>query len=256
MEIQTQDKIFFIVLAKNGKHLKEKIREIEELGFPFLIVCGEQIEQPNVIYRTPVGKYDAINYGLEFIPEGTNIIVFNDVDTKIYNFEAALKSLKNKGADLVFTKVRVKDGPQILFYRFLDPIRRWVPITASGELMLIKENVLKKIKSIERCKAEDSYILFKVLEYGYKAFFCEKAYVETERTKNPEGEEEYKRRTVGGLYQALLYTKPPLNVRIFYLLLPFISVILLLTGKSGYHWMRGILLGFVDFLRGDRKGSW
>lgn len=31
---------------------------------------------------------------------------------------------------------------------------------------------------------------------------------------------------------------------------------LLILGKKGYFWMRGILLGVTDFLLGDRSGIW
>jgi len=253
---ETKEKVFFLVLAKDKRYVKEKIQELEELGFPFLIVCGERVEHPNVIYRQPKGKYDAINFGLRLIPESAAITVLNDVDTKIHEFKTALDCLERKEADLIFARVVVKEGPQVLFYRFLDAIRKWVPIAASGELMLIRHDLLKEIKSIEKCKAEDSYILFKVLERGYKVRFCEETYVETERTKTVEKEETYKRRTVSGLYQALSYTNPPLRIKIFYMLLPFTSIMLLFLGKKGYHWIRGILSGFLDYVRGDRDGSW
>jgi hypothetical protein len=51
-------------------------------------------------------------------------------------------------------------------------------------------------------------------------------------------------------------SKPPMLVRLFYLLLPFVSPLLLVSGKKGYHWAKGILLGFVDYLRGDKAASW
>jgi hypothetical protein len=106
------------------------------------------------------------------------------------------------------------------------------------------------------CKAEDSYILFKVMELKGRVVFCEDCYTETERTRSIEKEEDYKRRTVCGIYQALAYAKPSSFVRIFYVLLPFASPILLFLGKKGYFWMKGILLGLTDYLRGDRSGIW
>ncbi len=138
---------------------------------PYLVVCGEEIARSNVVYRERKGKYDAINYGTKFIPKDVDIVALNDVDTKIYNLEKALKNLCSKNAALVFTKVSVKRGPQKSFYALLDFIRRRLPITASGELMLIRREVLMKIIPIKPCKAEDSYILFKVLELKQRVFF-------------------------------------------------------------------------------------
>jgi hypothetical protein len=80
--------------------------------------------------------------------------------------------------------------------------------------------------------------------------------VETERTKTAEKEETYKRKTVSGLYQALAYTQPPCLIKLFYVLLPIACPLLLVLGKKGYFWMKGILLGLSDYLRGDRTGVW
>ena len=121
--------------------------------------------------------------------------------------------------------------------------------------MLVLYEELEKIIPIKPCKAEDSYILFKVLE-NKKIIFTDKCYVNTVRTETVEQEEDYKRRTVCGIYQALSYTKPPILIKIFYYLLPFASPLLLLTGKKGYYWMRGIILGVSDYLRGDFSGTW
>lgn len=249
-------KLFFLVLARDESHVDEKIEELKVLGVPYLIVCGRNLNHPNVVYREPKGKYDAINFGFKFIPKDVDVVVLNDVDTKIRNFEAALRLFRFKDVALVFVKVSVKEGPQELFYRFLDRIRRKLLIAASGELMLIKYNVLRRIIPIKPCKAEDSYILLKALELKNKAIFCEKCCVETERTRIDQQEEGYKRRTVSGIYQALAYTKPPLGVELFYMILPFVSPLLLISGRKGYFWMKGILLGFLDYLRGDISGVW
>ena len=249
-------KPFFLVLARDDKYVYEKIEELKSLGVPYLIVCGRSLNHPNVVYQNPKGKYDAINFGFRFIPEDTDVVVLNDVDTKIRNFEAAMRWFRSEDVALVFVRVCIKEGPQKLFYNILDRIRRRLLITASGELMLIRYNVLKRIVPIKPCKAEDSYILFKVLEFKCKAVFCEECYVETERTKTAEKEEMYKRKTVGGIYQALAYTKPPHVIKLFYALLPIACPLLLVLGKRGYFWMRGILLGLMDYLRGDRTGIW
>jgi len=129
-------------------------------------------------------------------------------------------------------------------------------ITANGELMLVKYDILKRILPIKPCKAEDSYLLFKILEFNCKCVFCESCYVETELTKAVERDEMYRRKTVCGIYQALGYTKPPYTIKLFYALLPFFSPLLLFSGRRGYFWMKGILSGLVDYLRGDRSGVW
>ena len=249
-------KTFFLVLARDQTHVDEKIEELKVLGVPHLIVCGQKLNHPNTVYREPRGKYDAINFGFKFIPQDTDVVVLNDVDTKIRNFGAALQLFGFKAVDLVFVRVCVKEGPQKLFYDLLDRIRRRLMIAASGELMLVRYDVLRRIIPIKSCKAEDSYILFKALEFKYCSIFCEECYVETERTKTAEKEELYKRKTVGGIYQALAYTKPPKGIRLFYALLPIACPLLLIFGQKCYFWMRGILSGFVDYLRGDRSGFW
>ena len=78
----------------------------------------------------------------------------------------------------------------------------------------------------------------------------------TERTKIAKNEESYKRKTTTGIYQALFYVKPPFAILFFYYMLPFASPILMIFGRNGYYWMRGIILGFLDYLRGDKRGYW
>jgi cellulose synthase/poly-beta-1,6-N-acetylglucosamine synthase-like glycosyltransferase len=248
--------LFFLVLAIDERYVEEKIRELTNFGFPYLIVCGKPLNHPNVLYREVRGKYDAINFGVRFVPKSADVVVLNDVDTKIHNLQDALNCFDKNEYALVYARVTVKRGPQTLFYMILDFIRRKIQVAASGELMLIKHAVLKEVLPIKPCKAEDSFILFKVLELKYKAAFCEECYVETERTKTPDKEVNYKRRTVAGLYQALSYTKPPPIIRVFFYTLPFASPLLLVLGKRGYFWMKGILLGLSDHLRGDKTGSW
>jgi hypothetical protein len=248
-------KLFIIVLARDRKHVHDKIRELDNLGVPYRIVCGERLNHPNVVYRVPKGKYDAINFSLKLIPKDVDIVVLNDVDTEIHNFEAALCYLENKMVALVFAKDVVKSGPQVLFHQLLFSILRILPILANGDLMFIRRNVLERIYLMP-CKAEDAYILFRVLELGYNAIFSEECYVETKKTENEKEEEMYKRRTVTGIYQALSYTHPPPLIRLFYALLPLSSPLLLVSGKKGYFWMKGILSGFMDYLRGDRGGAW
>lgn len=248
--------VFFVALARDASAVEKKANELESLGYPFIIVCGEKVNHPNVVYREPRGKFDAVNFGFSFVPSGTDVVAFNDVDTEVHNVENAVNLMRDESVSLVFVKVRVASGPQQTFYSFLDPVRRRIPVAASGELLLIRYGFLKQLMPLKACKAEDSYVLFKVLEKGGRAAFCEDCYVTTERTERAEQEEGYKRRTVGGLYQALSMSRPPFLVRLFYMLLPLVSPLLLIMGRKGYYWTKGILLGYVDYARGDKTGSW
>jgi cellulose synthase/poly-beta-1,6-N-acetylglucosamine synthase-like glycosyltransferase len=249
-------KIFFLVLARDQNHVESKINELQRIGFPFVVVCGQKLNYPNLVYREPKGKFDAINFGFSFVPKDTEVLVLNDVDTQIYNFTAALKYFKSEKVTLLFCRVSVKDGPQGSFYTILDFIRRRLPIVASGELMLIKKDFFAKMLPIKTCKAEDSYILFKTLQLKNKVIFCEECYVKTERTKTLIAEENYKRRTTLGVYQALRYTHPPKKIRLFYFLLPLLSPALLIMGPKGFSWTKGIMHGYSDYLRGDISGVW
>jgi cellulose synthase/poly-beta-1,6-N-acetylglucosamine synthase-like glycosyltransferase len=249
-------KLFFLVLARDEKYVNSKIEELACLGVSFLIVCGKKLDRPNIVYREPKGKFDAINFGFNYVPKDADVVILNDVDSKIRNIRAPLKYFSAKDVALVFAKVSVKEGPQRLFYGLLDFIRRRFLISSSGELMYVRREALKKVLPLKPCKAEDSYILFKVLESGNKAVFCEECCAETSRTQTEKEEEGYKRRTVSGIYQALAYTKPPISIRLFYMLLPIMAPLLLVAGKKGYFWMKGILLGALDYLRGDVSGVW
>ncbi len=213
------------------------------------------MDRQNVVFREPRGKYDAMNFALSFIPPDTDVVAFNDVDTRINNLDAAFDAIRD-GVSLVFVRVAVEGGPQRSFYSYLDALRRKIPIVASGELMLIRYDVLKSITPLGKCKAEDSLILFKTLEIGGKVVFCEDSYVTTARTTLPEQEEDYKRRTVAGIYQALSMTKPPRKVALFYAFLPLVAPVLLILGEKGYYWTKGILLGYLDHVRGDKTGYW
>ena len=247
---------FFLVLARNGKFVKEKIRELDSMNVPYIIVCGDRIEHQRVVHRAPSGKYDAINYGARLVPRDVDIVVMNDVDTRIHNFRIALSNFEERKPGILFSTEMVQSGPQRLFLRLLNSIRRKIPLVASGELMLINRDLLENIVPLRPCKGEDTYILFKALELGQEVIFCQACYAETERTKTPEQEELYKRRTVTGIYQALSYTMPPFLIRLFYMMLPFASPLLLILGRKGFYWTKGILLGLLDYVRGDRSGSW
>jgi len=248
-EPNSSAKPFFIVLARNRKNVEEKIMELEGMRVPYVIVCGERLNHPGVVYREARGKWDAINFGSRFVSKDADVVVLNDVDTRIYNFEHALSHLNGK-ADIVYCKVNVSKGPQVKFYRIADPIRKRFHIFASGELMLIRRDVFERVLPIPPCIAEDSYMLFKVLELGYRAHFCTKAYVTTDRTTNAKEEEAYKTRTTIGIYQALKHTRPPPWIRTFYKLLPATAPLLALTGEDGRAWMRGIRKALSTILRG------
>jgi len=239
LDVINIDKCFFMVLARDAKHVPEKIVELESLGVSYVIVCGEIVDHPNVVYREVKGKWDAINFGAHFIPTNAEIIIFNDVDTRIHNIDLALHCIKIK-ADMVYCRVNVSEGPQVMFYRILNPIRKRFHICASGEFMLVKRHVFSKVMPIPPCIAEDSYILFKALELGFTAYFCTESYVTTKRTSNNKDEEAYKARTTLGIYQALNYSKPSLIIRVFYYLLPTFSPLLMIAGDNGVAWSKGI----------------
>jgi hypothetical protein len=87
---------FFIVPARDRRGVMEKIAELEAMRVPFVVVCGERLKHPNVVYREARGKWDAINFGSGFVPEDADVVVLNDVDTRIHNFEHALGYLNGK----------------------------------------------------------------------------------------------------------------------------------------------------------------
>jgi cellulose synthase/poly-beta-1,6-N-acetylglucosamine synthase-like glycosyltransferase len=248
--------LFFLVLAKDGEQVYRKIEELKALAVSFLVVCGKPLKHPNVVYREPKGKYDAINFGMALVPRDVDIVVLNDVDTVINNFKEALSEFISDNDGLLYGRVSVKEGPQRSFYPLIDSIRRRIPIAASGELLIVRRDILDSIIPLKPCKAEDSYILFKTMELKRRVAFCEKCYVQTNRTKTAKMEEAYKRKTVCGIYQALSYTNPSIPIKLFYSILPLISPLLLVSGKNGYYTMKGILMGWADFVRGNREGTW
>ena len=240
MEISDHNtNFFFLVLARNRQNVEEKIRKLEEMKVPFIIVCGERVNHPSVVYREARGKWDAINFGAQFLPKGADVIALNDVDTRIHNLDDALHYLNAK-VSLIYCRVNVPKGPQVKFYKILNPIRRRFHVAASGELMLMRKEVFARVLPIPPCTAEDSYILFKALELGYQVHFSPRTYVTTERTADADAEEAYKARTTLGIYQALGYTRPSVWIRAFYTLLPVIAPLLALAGEDGRAWARGI----------------
>jgi hypothetical protein len=249
---------FFVVMARDRSFVKEKTVELESLGVPFIIVCGENINQPNVVFRAPIGKYDAINFVLQanLIPKNATIVAFNDVDTKIRGFSSMLQRFADPKVGIAYATELVKDGPQRNFFAVFNPIRKLFPLAASGELMLMRTKLLNQILPLKPCKAEDTLIMFKALELGNEVVFCDDCFAETDRTKTGKKEELYKRKTVAGIYQALSFTNPPPMVRLLYSILPILSAVFIIMGSNGYFTFRGILLGFLDFKRGDRSGTW
>jgi cellulose synthase/poly-beta-1,6-N-acetylglucosamine synthase-like glycosyltransferase len=249
---------FFVVLARDRAHVTEKAVELTRLGVPFIVLCGENMRQPHVVYRVPIGKYDAINFVLQanLIPKNAEIVAFNDVDTKITGFSSMLQQFADSKVGIAYATELVKDGPQRNFFAVFNPVRKLFPLAASGELMLIRTELLRQILPLKPCKAEDTLIMFKALELGNKVVFCDDCFAETERTKTGQKEELYKRKTVAGIYQALSFTNPPPMVRLLYSMLPFLSIVFMVMGSDGYYTFRGILLGFLDFRRGDRSGTW
>ena len=248
-------KQFLVALARDGTYVMEKIEQLDKLGVPYCIICGEKIDHPRVMYRRRMGKYDAINYSLSVIPREAEVIIYNDVDTRIADYKPLLRHLSDKSVGMVYAPVIV-EGPQTAFYKIFNPIRGRIPLSASGELMAIRRGLLESILPLKPCKAEDTYMMFKALELGKRVVQCDECPIPTKRTRESREEQQYKRRTVTGIYQALSYTKPPMLTRFAYILLPIMSPLFLVLGTKGYYMAKGILLGTLDYLRGDRKGTW
>lgn len=245
----------FLVLARDGRGVDAKREELVKLGFDYLIVCGEDLGGQNLVFREPRGKYDALNVGLSVLLPRTDIILINDVDTRILSIDAPLRLLENDAVSMVFCRVDVPSGPQRSFYRILDPIRSFLPIAASGELVIVRSSAVKEALPIPPTLAEDTWLLFKFRELGLRTVFCRSAGVMTQRTETLAEETEYKRRTVCGIYQSLAATHPGLPIVMFYGLLPYLAPTLILTGPRGLAWSRGIWLGLGDFLKGSTTGK-
>lgn len=251
--LATPPRCFFLVAARTARESKAKARELKALGQPFVIVCGERTDLPEARYRPLLGKWDAINYGAQFV-ESCDLVCLHDADTRLVNFKAALEPFAD-GADLVFCKVMVREGPQRAFYKVLDLLRRGLPFVASGELMIIRSERWPSLLPLKPCKTEDNYLLFKALGMGMEVRFVERAYVITDRSKTWEEETVYKGRTVTGIYQALHLARPPPAVWAFYLLLPFALPAFLLLGRGGLAWIRGIIGGLTAlYVHGDWEG--
>lgn len=247
--------VFFLVFARTAAEARRKIPELEDLGFPYLVVCGERCQLPNVIHRAPAGKWDAINFGAKIL-KSCDLVCLHDADTRIVGFPAALRAFEDPRVDMIFCKVIVEKGPQKYFYKLLDLVRHAFPLIASGELMILRERVFREILPLPPCKTEDNYILFRVMARGGNVYFLEDCFTITERTSTWKEEMAYKRRTATGLYQALYLARPPVHVFAVYLLVPFILPAFLLLGRNGIAWIEGILLGLVDFfIRHDASGK-
>jgi hypothetical protein len=202
-----------------------------------------------VRYRKPWGKWDAINFGSQFLPSAAQLVVLNDVDSKIHNLEHALLECMSQG-DLIYCKVRVKEGPQTKFYRILDTVRRVLPVAASGELMIIKRTLFNRLIPLPPCAAEDTYMVFRALEMGHRVEFCADTYVTTKRTNSPAEEQAYKLRTTLGVYHALELASAPPAVKAFYFLLPLTTPLLALGGPDGRAWAMGVLLATAHHFLG------
>jgi GT2 family glycosyltransferase len=250
-----RSEICFIVSARTKEGVNQKVAELRGLGVPFMVICAEKTDNPDVIYRAKKGKFDAINYASQFIDDSVKIVCLNDVDNRIFNFDKAVEKMICTGAGMVFCKIKVNSGPQMQFYSIMDRIRKFLPVTSSGDLMLIERSVFNRLLPIPSCKTEDNYLSFKVPELGYRVEFCDDCWVETKKTSTLSEESAYKTRTVTGIYQALSVTKTTPLIRVFYLLLPFVAPLLLLQGKRGGAWTKGIIHGFTNYLKGDKEGA-
>jgi hypothetical protein len=244
--------IFVLVMARDALLVGPKLEELRSYGLPYLVVCGERLDVPGVVYRAARGKWDAINFGYDLVPPETDVVVLNDVDTSIHGLDGAL-SMVSDGHDLVYCAVRPSSGSQPKFYALADPLRERLHLFASGELMLIRKRTLDRLMPIPPCMAEDTYLLFRAMQFGYKVALCRDAYVTTTRTSNSTEEIAYKERTTLGILQALDYSVPPPWIRLFYYSTPLLATMLALTGEDGRAWARGMMGGFTQHREGSKR---
>jgi hypothetical protein len=240
-------------MARDGSLVEAKVRELRSYGYPYLVVCGEEMDAEGVVFREATGKWDAINYGAQFLPDGVEFVVINDVDTSIHGIGEALAMASR--FDLVYSAVKPVSGPQVSFYAFADPLRAKLNLFASGELMVVRKRTLDELLPIPPCMAEDSYLLFKAMELRRKVVFCREAYVTTSRTTRASEEAAYKERTTLGILQALDYATPPLTIRLFYRGLPLFAIPLMLLGEKGKAWASGVLRAVRLHAEGSKRTS-
>src|SRR5271169_3563708 len=107
-------KLFVLVLARDRKMVDAKLNDLKSYGIPYAVVCGERLDAPGVEYREALGKWDAINFGYRLIPDETDVVIINDVDTSIHQLGSALAMASR--FDLIYCAVRLRDGPQKSFY--------------------------------------------------------------------------------------------------------------------------------------------
>lgn len=249
--------VFAIIVTRDLRALGDKLKSFDDLEIDYVIISGEPSRNPRVRYREPMGKFDALNYGFDLIPQNKSLVILNDSDTIVENIEKGFEWFSDPRVGLVHGSIQVTGGPQVLFYRILYGVMNLIgPVVANGEFMIIRKNVLKKIVPLPPCKAEDSLLAFRVLQAGLKVVRDNRITVITTRTKRASKEEDYKRINVCGLYQALSLSSPPIMIRVFYSVLPLFAPLLLIAGGTGRFWLRGIIEGFVDYLRGDKSGFW
>jgi hypothetical protein len=251
----TPPRVVVVVPARDRHGVEAKVSELEALHVDYLIVCGESMPGDHILFRPRAGKYDALNAGIAQVLPGADVIVLNDVDTHLPDLSGPIEALSRSGADMVFCRVAVESGPQQRFYRLLDLLRDYLPIAASGELVIVRASALERLLPMPPTLAEDTWLLFKFRELRRKVVFWTATAVTTRRTETLAEEVAYKQRTVCGIYQALTITRPGALVTLFYGILPFIAPALLLTGPGGRAWWSGIWRGVRDYLRGTQSGS-
>jgi hypothetical protein len=246
--------VFVLVMARDGLLVESKLEELRRYELPYLVVCGEKdLHAPGVIYREARGKWDAINFGYGFVPPDTDVVVLNDVDTQIHGLGEALSMIEKGGRDLVYCVVRPSSGSQPKFYALADPLRERLHLFASGELMLIRKGTLDRLMPIPPCMAEDSYLLFRAMQFDYQVALCRDTFVTTKRTSNSAEEAAYKERTTLGILQALDYSVPPPWIRLFYYSTPLLATMLALAGEDGRAWARGMIGGFRLHMEGSKR---
>lgn len=260
MNTASLNDVFVIVLDKTGRFIEYYLNFLRKIGASFIIISGAKHQDGTVIYRDPRGKYDVINYSLKFIPNNASIVIFLDADVIEPPIEECVRVFRENGLDLAFPALEILDNTrQRLFTRILDEIRRHLSlITANGEMMIIKADKLPYLLPLPPCKAEDTLLLFRALERGFRVEFLSNIHVKTIRPYYTLVDEElYKRRVTCGIYQALSMVKHlPALIRIFYKVLPLLSPLLIVLERTGISFAKGIIRGYCDYLLGDRSGAY
>jgi poly-beta-1,6-N-acetyl-D-glucosamine synthase len=237
-------RISIVIAARNeGRHLEEKLRNLEQLNYPAelveaLVVSDGSTDQTNDILATvsdsrirsillPVhgGKAEALNSAIEAVTG--DVVVFMDARQRVAN--DSLRSLVENFAD---PTVGCVSGALMLgyggensprgvgsYWKIEKAIRSWEStggsvVGATGALYAVRRNLVPHLPT--GIILDDVFIPMEVVRRGARAIFEPRALVWDSLPSNPTQEFRRKVRTLFGNYQLLgmapwlLTTKNPL----------------------------------------------